>query len=105
MLRHQDVAEDIKLVSLTDGFEIFKEGGSCFVGVEVGEPPITTEGDEVIVAFSLESLQVARHEGIVTPETCGPHPSAIGLRMDGAPMMGLWLGHPDLWLGHPSDFP
>lgn len=74
VLGHQDVAEDAKLMSLTDGFENFEEGGSGCIGVEVGETLVATEGGEVMVALGLESLQVARHEGYLNPETRGPHP-------------------------------
>jgi len=45
---------------------------------------IAAEGDEVIATFGLVALQVAGHEGIVTPGTLYPtHPQRT--RMNGAP--------------------
>jgi hypothetical protein len=59
----------------------------------------------VVVAFGLVSLQTARHEVIVTLGTRLPHPCAMRPRMNGAPKMILWVGHPPpkmiLWVGHP----
>jgi len=53
---------------------------------------VATEGDEVVAALGLVALQVAGHEGIVTPGTLYPtHPQRT--RMNGAPKMGLWVGH------------
>ena len=61
MLGHEDVAENIELMGGAEAFEFFEEGGSGEVVVEKGEPTVTTEGDEVVVAEGLVSLQVGRH--------------------------------------------
>ena len=53
---HHDVAEDIEVVSGSCSFEGFDKElarGNC---VEVGPATVATEGDEVIVACSVESL-------------------------------------------------
>ena len=41
--------------------ECVEEDRSGVVVVEVGEPVVTTEGEEVVVAFGLVTLQAARH--------------------------------------------
>ena len=48
-------------MSASKGFEGVQEGGSGVVVVEVWESVITTEGEEVEVAFGLVSLQAAGH--------------------------------------------
>jgi hypothetical protein len=61
MLRHEDVAEEVELVALAEPFERGEEGDAGVVVVQVGEPVVTTEGEEVVVAFGLVTLQTARH--------------------------------------------
>lgn len=58
VLRHEDVAEDVELVAGAELFEFFEEGCSGEVAVEEGKTAVTTEGDEMIVAERLVSLQV-----------------------------------------------
>jgi hypothetical protein len=109
VLRHEDVAKDKELVPLAESFEsLFKEDAGPVV-VQVRETPVTAEGDEVIVAFGLVSLQTARHGVIVNSSILQPHPCAMKLRMNGAPEM-RWLvmgGPPAVWgwlrrrVGHP----
>ena len=61
MLGHEDVGEEEELVTLAEGFECVQEDRSGMVVVEVGEPVVTTEGEEVVVAFGLVTLQAAWH--------------------------------------------
>jgi hypothetical protein len=61
VLGHQDIPEDVELVSLTESFQDFFEDDPCGVVVEVGTAVVTTEGDEVVAAFRLITFQVARH--------------------------------------------
>jgi hypothetical protein len=61
VLGHEDVAEDVELVLLPCAFEGVEEDRSGVVVVEVGETVVTTEGDEVVVAEGVVSLEVARH--------------------------------------------
>jgi hypothetical protein len=62
---HDDVAEDIEVVASAGGFEGFEEEVAGGGGVEVGEAVITTEGEEVVVAFSLIAMEALGHGGIV----------------------------------------
>ena len=61
VLGHEDVAEDEEVVSLTDPFKSGEEGAAGVIIVEVGKPVVTTEGEEVMLASGLVSLQTARH--------------------------------------------
>lgn len=61
MLGHEDVAEEEELVTLAEGFELVQEGGPGIVIVEVRQTVVTTEGEEVEVAFGLVTLQTAWH--------------------------------------------
>jgi hypothetical protein len=89
VVRHQDIAKDIELVTATKFFEFAFEGETGKVVVEIRKTAITTEGDEVIAALGLVSLQGARHEDIVAsfsrPRHPLPHPSA---------KCCVWMGHP-----------
>jgi hypothetical protein len=62
MLRHDDVAEEAKLVTPAQSIQCDFKGYSGSVVVEIGEAAITTEGEEVMMAFGLVSLETARHE-------------------------------------------
>ena len=53
VLGHEDIAEDVELVAVAKSFEDFFEDDPCVVVVEIGEPTITTEGDEVVASFCL----------------------------------------------------
>ena len=57
MLRHDDVAEDFEVVALAGEFEGVEEDVFRRRSGKVGFAAVTTEGDEVVVAFSLESLE------------------------------------------------
>jgi hypothetical protein len=48
---HDDVAEDVEVVALAGEFEGVEEDVSSVWGVEVGFTIVTTEGDEVVIAF------------------------------------------------------
>jgi len=61
VLRHEDVAEEVELVALAESFEGVEEDDAGVVVVQVGQPVVTTEGEEVMVAFGLVTLQTARH--------------------------------------------
>jgi hypothetical protein len=61
VLGHEDVTEEEKLVTLAESFESLLKDGAGVVVVEVGETVVTTEGEEVVVAFGLISLKMARH--------------------------------------------
>jgi hypothetical protein len=61
MLRHEDVAEEVELVALAESLKGVEEGDTGVVVVQVGEPVVTTEGEEVVVAFGLVTLQTAGH--------------------------------------------
>ncbi len=56
VLRHEDVAEEVEVVFPAETFELFFEDDAGGVVVEIGETLITTEGDEVVVFVSVESL-------------------------------------------------
>jgi len=56
VLGHEDIAEDVELVAVAKSFEDFFEDDPGGVVVEVGEPAITTEGNEVVGAFRLVAL-------------------------------------------------
>ena len=72
VFRHKNVTEDVELVALPEAFKGFDEHGAVVVIVEVGKAFVTAEGDEVIVAEGVISLQVARHVGMI-PDGCPVH--------------------------------
>ena len=57
VLGHDDVAEDFEVVTFAGEFQGVEEDVFRGRGSEVGFAAITTEGDEVVVAFSLESFE------------------------------------------------
>ncbi len=61
VLGHKDVAEDVEMVPPTEMFESFEEDCAAVVVVEVRETVITTEGDKVVVAEGVITLETARH--------------------------------------------
>ena len=56
MLGHENVAEDGEVVADAEGLEHGLDDFLGFWGVEVGEAVVAAEGDEVKVAFVLETL-------------------------------------------------
>ena len=82
VLGHKGVAEEVELVGLAESHQGFFEEDAGVVIVEKRGALVAAEGDEVIAALSLVALQVAGHEGIVTPGTLYPtHPQRT--RMNG----------------------
>jgi len=61
VLGHEDVAVEEELVATAEGFEGVQECGLGVVVVQVGETVVTTEGEEVGMAFGLVTLQTAGH--------------------------------------------
>ena len=61
MFGHEDVAEDVETMASAELFESFQEDCTGVVVVEVGKTLITTEGDEVVVAEAVITLEAARH--------------------------------------------
>jgi hypothetical protein len=61
VLGHEYVPEDEELVTLAEGFECVQEDRSGVVVVEVGESVVTTEGEEMEMAFGLVALKTAGH--------------------------------------------
>ena len=62
VLGHEDVAVEKEMVTLAEPFQCFFKDCSGMIIVEVRETAVTTEGEEVVVAFGLVSLETARHE-------------------------------------------
>lgn len=65
VLGHEYVREHEEVVSAAELFERGEKDGAGVVVCEVREALVTTEGEEVVVPFSLEALQTAWHEGVV----------------------------------------
>ena len=65
VLGHEDVAEDREVVAEAEGFDHVLDDLFGFWGGEVGEAVVTAEGDEVEVAFVLETLEADGHVVIV----------------------------------------
>jgi hypothetical protein len=61
MLGHEDVTEEKELVTLPEFLQGFFEDNAGVIVVQVWETTETTEGDEVVVAFGLVTLETARH--------------------------------------------
>lgn len=61
LLGHEDVGEEEEVMSLAEFFKDGEEGYAGVVIVEVWEQVITTEGEEMVVAFGLVTLQAAGH--------------------------------------------
>ena len=64
MLGHDDVAEDIEVVALAGLFEGVEKGVFGVWGVEVRFTAVAAEGDEVVVAFVMVTLEAQRHRWI-----------------------------------------
>jgi hypothetical protein len=57
VLGHDDVSEDFEVVAFAGEFEGVEKDVFLSCGGKVGFAAVTTEGDEVVVAFSLESFE------------------------------------------------
>jgi hypothetical protein len=65
VLGHDDVAEDVEVVTNPHGFERSFEEFAGAWDAEVGLPSITTEGDEMGVSAGLIADQRLSHDGIL----------------------------------------
>lgn len=72
MLGHEYVAEEKETVTAAELFERFLKEDAGAVAIQIRETPVTTEGDEVVVAFGLITLQMARHGSIVVSRRSDP---------------------------------
>jgi hypothetical protein len=61
VLRHYDVPEEFELIVSAGTFERVEEDIFGGLGVEVRIAVVATEGDEMVVAFLLVSLEPERH--------------------------------------------
>jgi hypothetical protein len=61
VLGHEDIAEEEELMTVAESFEPLFKYGAGVVIVQIGEAAVTTEGEEVVVAFGLITLQTTRH--------------------------------------------
>ena len=71
---HEDVTEDVETMTDTEFFESVFEGDAGAGVVEEWDPLVTTEGDEVIVAEGVVTLEAAWHRGYGSSGCCGPPP-------------------------------
>ena len=73
VFRHEDVAEDVEVVTLAESFEGFFEDDSGVVAVQEWFAVIAAEGDEVVAAFRLVTLEIARRRipGRASCQGCG----------------------------------
>jgi hypothetical protein len=65
VLRHNDIPENIELVTMACLFERRRESSACGWSAEVGFATITTEGEEVKIACVLITTEAPRHGWIV----------------------------------------
>src|SRR5216684_7817967 len=61
VLGHDDVTEEFKLIVRAGAFERVEKDVSGGLGVEVRIAVVATEGNEVVVAFLIISLEPERH--------------------------------------------
>jgi hypothetical protein len=66
VLGHENVTEEKELVTLANSFERLLEDDAGVVVGQIGKTLITTEGNEVVVAFGLITLQTTRHQIILS---------------------------------------
>jgi len=86
---------NVETVTFAEGFECVLEGDSGVVVVQEGETAVTTEGDEVKMAFLLVPGEPERHGmslAAVVALRATAHPSAMKPRMDGAPRFVVIMG-------------
>jgi hypothetical protein len=70
VLGHEDVTQDGEAVTGGEGLEHVLQNLFGFWGVEVGEAAVTAKGDEVEIAFVLETLEALGH-GVIVREIGG----------------------------------
>ena len=61
MLRHEDIAVEEELMTSAEDLECVEEDSSGVIVIQVRESMVTTEGEEVEMAFGLVSFQTAGH--------------------------------------------
>ena len=66
MLRHDDISEDMEVISEPHLFKLAFEEVPRAGGAEVREPAVTTEGQEVRVSGTLITNQALSHLGILS---------------------------------------
>ena len=62
---HEDIAEDVETMALPKMFESGEEDGSGVVVVQIGAMTVTAEGDEMVLALGLVSLESGGHSGLI----------------------------------------
>jgi hypothetical protein len=72
VLGHEHIAEDVELVPLPETLESIEEDDASVVVIQIRETLVTTEGDEVVVAEGVVTLETARHLGMI-PDGCPVH--------------------------------
>jgi len=102
MLRHDDIAEDVKVISAAYGFQRTLEETSHLRRTQKRLPPVTGEGDKMKISGVLIADESLSHSGIL-PSVFRSRVAALrnprSQRRD--------LGHPHfehLDLGHPPDY-
>ena len=78
VLGHEDITEDVELVSFPEAVEGIEKDGAGVIVVEVRETVAATEGDEVVVAEGVIALQTARHLGMI-PDGCPVHGRVVSM--------------------------
>ena len=74
MLGHEYIAEDVEPVTRADFFKCFFKRDAGAVVVEEWEPLVTTEGDEMVVAEGVITLEAAWHKGYGSSDGLGTPP-------------------------------
>jgi hypothetical protein len=92
VLGHENVAEDVEIVSQAELFESFEEDCAGVVVVEVWETLITTEGNEVVVAEAVIALESARHVWMIR--------ELFLVRNEDLGGFGCWVPHSCAFFAH-----
>lgn len=58
---HENVPEEVKLMPLPDAFKDVKEDSARRIGIQIRQAMMSTERNEVVMAFSPVSLGIERH--------------------------------------------
>jgi hypothetical protein len=91
VLGHDDIAEDVKVISAARGFQRALEETARLRRIQMRLPLVTTEGDEVKVSGVLIADEFLRHSGILTRE----FPLRV-VALRNPRSQGRDLGHPQL---------
>ena len=68
MIRHEDVAVQVEAVALAGSFQDVFEDCAGMIVVEIGETVVAGEGNKVVVAGSLVTLEAAGHDALFVSE-------------------------------------